>query len=166
MERKRFVIRFAVLLVLGFLLIAPPVVQIRVLQPFTESLAVASAVLLGGVGHDVSRAGTTLFSSTFAVDVRNGCNGVEAALILIAAILATPAKWKKKLIGVAGGFVVLQTINLVRISSLYLLGYYNRELFDLFHSALWQVLIILVALGIFVFWSVKIAARRDTPAAA
>ena len=166
MERKRFIIRFAVLLVLGFLAIAPPLVQMRVLQPFTESLAVMSAVLLGGVGHDVSRAGTTLFSPTFAVDVRNGCNAVEAALILIAAILATPARWKKKLIGIAGGLVVLQAINLVRISSLYLLGYYDRELFDLFHSAVWQVLIILVALGIFVFWSVKIAARRDTPAAA
>jgi exosortase H (IPTLxxWG-CTERM-specific) len=160
------VIRFAALLLLGFLLIVPPVVQTRVLGPFTESLAAASAVLLDLVGHEVTLAGTTLFSTTFAVDVRNGCNGVEAALILIAAILATPAPWKAKLIGVVGGFVALQAINLVRISSLYLLGYYNRELFDLFHSALWQVLIILVAVGIFVYWSVKIAPRRDTPAAA
>ncbi|MCA1732477.1 MAG: exosortase H, partial [Acidobacteria bacterium] len=116
--------------------------------------------------HEVSRVGTIISSPTFAVDVRNGCNGVEAGLILIAAILATPARWKKKLIGVVGGLVVLQAVNLVRISSLYLLGYYDRELFELFHSAVWQVLIILVAFGIFVFWSVKIAARRDVPAAA
>jgi exosortase H (IPTLxxWG-CTERM-specific) len=166
MERRRFVIRFAALLLLGFLLIVPPVVQTRVLEPFTASLAVASAAMLHAIGHEVSLAGTTILSPTFAVDVRNGCNGVEAALILIAAILATPARGKAKLIGIAGGFVVLQAINLVRISSLYLLGYYDRELFDLFHSALWQVLIILVAVGIFVFWSVKIAQRPDTPAAA
>ncbi len=166
MQRRRFVLRFAALLLIGFLLIVPPVVQIRVLQPFTESLAAASAAMLGAIGHEVAITGTTIFSSTFAVDVRNGCNGVEAALILIAAILATPARWKAKLVGVAGGFVLLQAINLVRISSLYLLGYYDRELFDLFHSAVWQVLIILVAVGIFVFWSVKIAPRRDTPAAA
>ncbi|MCA1731985.1 MAG: exosortase H [Acidobacteria bacterium] len=165
-KRRGFVIRFAGLLLLGFLLIVPPVVQIRVLQPFTESLAAASAVLLHAVGHEVTHTGTTLFSRTFAVDVRNGCNGVEAALILIAAILATPARWSAKLVGVIGGVVVLQAINLVRISSLYLLGYYNRALFDLFHSALWQVLIILIAVGIFVYWSVKIAPRRDTPAAA
>ena len=159
-------VRFAALLLLGFLLIVPSVVQTQILQPFTEMLAAASGVLLHAVGHDVVRTGTTLISPTFAVDVRNGCNGVEAALILIAAILATPARWGAKLAGIAGGFIVLQAINLVRISSLYLLGYYNRELFDLFHSALWQVLIILVAVGIFVFWSVKIAPQRDTRVAA
>lgn len=166
MSRKHFVLRFAAFLVAGFLLIVPPVVQTNVLQPFTERLAAASAVMLGAIGHEVFRAGTTISSATFAVDVRNGCNGVEATLILIAAILATPARWKAKLVGVFGGFVLLQSVNLVRISSLYLLGFYDRELFDLFHSALWQVLIILVSVGIFVLWSVKIAARRDSPAAA
>ncbi len=165
-QRKRFVIRFAALLVLGFLLIVPDLVQVRLLEPFTESLAAASAALLNAVGQNVSRSGTTIASPTFAVDVRNGCNGVEAALILFAAILATPASWRAKGIGVFGGFVALEAINLVRISSLYLLGYYDRELFDLFHSALWQVLIILVSVGIFVFWSVKVASRRDTPATA
>ena len=166
MERKRFVLRFAAFLLLGFLLIVPPVVQMRVLQPFTESLTAASTAMLKAIGQDVTRSGTVIASSSFAVDVRNGCNGVEAALILIAAILATPARWRAKLLGVVGGGVVLQAINLVRISSLYLLGYYDRELFDLFHSALWQVLIILVSVGIFVLWSVKIAARRDDPIAA
>lgn len=166
MKRKGFVLRFAVLLPLGFLLVVLPWVQTHVLQPFTQWLAVASAALLGVVGHEVSRVGTIISSPTFAVDIRNGCNGVEAALILVAAILAAPASWKNKLIGVLGGFVVLQAVNLVRISSLYLLGFYNRDLFDLFHSAVWQVLIILVAFGIFVFWSLKIAKGRDVAAAA
>ncbi|HVR42187.1 MAG TPA: exosortase H [Thermoanaerobaculia bacterium] len=165
MERKRFIIRFAAMLPVGFVLIVLPSVQTHVIQPFTQWLGAASAVLLGIVGHEVSRVGTVIASSTFAVDVRNGCNGVEAAVILIAAILATPARWKKKLIGVFGGLVVLQAVNVVRISSLYLLGYYDRDLFELFHSAVWQVLIILVAFGIFVFWSVKIASRRDFAAA-
>lgn len=166
MKRKGFVLRFAVLLPLGFLLVVLPAVQTHVLQPFTQWLAVASAALLGAIGHEVSRVGTIISSPTFAVDIRNGCNGVEAALILVAAILAAPASWKNKLIGVFGGFVVLQAVNLVRISSLYLLGFYNRDLFDLFHSAVWQVLIILVAFGIFVFWSLKIAKGRDVAAAA
>jgi exosortase H (IPTLxxWG-CTERM-specific) len=166
MKRKGFVLRFALLLPLGFLLIVLPSVQTHVVQPFTQWLAVWSAALLGVVGHEVSRVGTIISSPTFAVDIRNGCNGVEAALILIAAILAAPAPWKKKLLGVLGGFVVLQAVNLVRISSLYLLGFYNRDLFELFHSAVWQVLIILVAFGIFVFWSLKIVARGDAPAAA
>lgn len=166
MQRRRFVIRFAAFVLLGFLLIVPPVVQSRILQPVTEFLAGASSVMLRVVGHDVALEGTVISSPRFAVDVRNGCNGVEAALILIAAILATPARWRAKAIGVIGGLVVLQAFNLVRISSLYLLGYYDRQLFDLFHSSVWQVLIILAAVAIFVFWSVNIAARRDAPAAA
>ncbi len=166
MARKRFVLRFAAFLLLGFALVVPAVVQANVLEPFTAWLAAVAAGMLNAIGQNVAHAGTTISSSGFAVDVRNGCNGVEAAIILIAAILATPARWKAKLVGVVGGFVLLEAINLVRISSLYLLGYYDRALFDLFHSALWQVLIILVSVGIFVLWSVKIASRRDTPAAA
>ena len=41
----------------------------------------------------------------FAVSIEAGCNGVEATIVLVAAILAFPAPWKRKLVGLAIGIV-------------------------------------------------------------
>ena len=100
-----------------------------------------------------------LRSSAFAVDVKNGCNGVEAMLILVAAVLAFPAGWKARLAGVAAGTLVIQALNLVRVVSLFWLGTHRRDVFDLFHAAVWQTVLILVAVGLFVLWTRWIGAR-------
>jgi exosortase H (IPTLxxWG-CTERM-specific) len=103
--------------------------------------------------------GTRLRSAAFAVDVKNGCNGVEAMLILVAAILAYPAGWRARLAGVAAGTVAIQGANLVRVVSLFWLGAHHREVFDLFHTAVWQTALILLAVGLFVLWSRRIVVR-------
>ena len=40
-------------------------------------------------------------SNGFAVSIEAGCNGVEATIVLIAAMLAFPAPWKHMLVGLA-----------------------------------------------------------------
>ena len=85
------------------------------------------------------------------IQIVAGCNGVEAVLILVSAVLAFPAPWKHKLAGIGLGFVAIQALNLVRIISLYYLQRWNQVWFDWFHLYLWQALIILDAL---VFWLV------------
>src|SRR5262249_48297731 len=81
-----------------------------------------------------------------------GCNGVEAVLILFSAILAFPAPWKHKLLGMALGFVAIQLLNLVRIVSLFYLHEWNEVWFEWFHLYLWQALIILDALIFWLIW--------------
>ena len=62
------------------------------------------------------------------IQIVAGCNGVEAVLILVSAVLAFPAPWKHKLIGIVLGFVAIQALNLVRIISLYYLQRWNHGL--------------------------------------
>ena len=57
--------------------------------------------------------------SGFGVRIERGCNGLEAVIILFAAIFAFPAPFKNKLIGFTAGFFAIQLLNLVRIISLY-----------------------------------------------
>lgn len=154
-----FLIKFAVVIVISFFIVTLGPVNDKVIVPFTAHLTSLSGQVLRLLGQNVTVAGTTIFSSGFSVDVRNGCNGVEAILILVSAILAFPSSLQSRVLGILLGSVVLEMLNVIRIVSLYLLGFYNRELFDLFHSAVWQVLIILASVGIFVIWSARFARR-------
>ena len=63
----------------------------------------------------------------FAVSIEAGCNGVEATLVLCAAILAFPAPWRHKALGIAIGVVAVQLLNIVRVISLFYIGQWNFD---------------------------------------
>ena len=88
----------------------------------------------------------------FAVAIAPGCDGIEAVIILIAAVVAFPSPWKHKLVGIGIGFLAIQGLNLVRIISLFYLGQWSKVAFDWFHLYLWQALIVLDALAVWLIW--------------
>ena len=150
--QKTFLLRFALFLAVFYALVAIRPVNDAVVVPFTALLVKISAALLRVLGEAVTTEGTVIRSSLFAVDVKNGCNGIEATLLLVAAIGAFPASAKARLAGIAVGLAAIQAVNLVRIVSLFWLGAHRRDVFDLFHAAVWQTLLILLAVGIFLAW--------------
>jgi exosortase H (IPTLxxWG-CTERM-specific) len=159
-SQKLFLVKFFAILVGAYLLIAWKPVNDTVIVPFTAGIARVSGVVLQGIGQDVTVNGTVISSSRFAVNINNGCNGVEAMLILLASIVAFPASLKARLAGLLLGAVAVQLLNEVRIVSLYLLGVYKPRLFDMFHTAVWQIVIIIAAIGFFLFWSGRVASNR------
>jgi exosortase H (IPTLxxWG-CTERM-specific) len=154
-----FLVKFFGILVAAYLLIAWNPVNDNVIVPFTTGIARVSGATLDAMGQDVTTTGTVVASSRFAVNINNGCNGVEAMLILLASIVAFPATAKARLTGLAIGALVVQILNLVRIVSLYLLGAYQPKLFDVAHTAVWQIVIIAAAILFFLHWSSKVAPR-------
>ena len=114
------------MLILGttFTLISWNPVNDRVIEPFTGAIARAGGATLSLLGQQTKMNGTIIRNDRFAVNIRNGCNGVEAMLIYFAAVLAFPASWKSRLLGVALGFVAIQLVNLVRVVALFLTGVY------------------------------------------
>lgn len=162
--QKKFLLIFALVLVGSFAVIAADPVNDAVIVPFTELLTRISASTLNVIGQDVVVSSTVMGNDDFLVDVKNGCNGVEAMLILLAAVTAFPANWKQKLLGLLLGGALIQIVNLIRIDSLYLLGRYFPEVFDLFHTAVWQILVVLVAVGFFLYWSRSVRTGREVAA--
>lgn len=154
--QKKFLIRFAVFLVGFYALVAIQPVNDAVVVPFTAFLVKISAGILRAIGEQVVTRGTVIQSVLFAVDVKNGCNGIEAVLLLVAAMLAFPAPARARAIGLAIGLAAIQGVNLVRIVSLFWLGAHRRDVFDLFHAAIWQTLLILLAVGIFLAWGKRL----------
>ena len=151
--QKRFLLRFVAALGAFYVLVAIRPVNDRVVVPFTELLVRISSALLAALGERTQSFGTVIRSPAFAVDVKNGCNGIEAALLLVAAMLAFPASAKKRALGIAAGLALIQGVNLFRIVSLFWLGAHHRDVFELFHAAVWQTALILLAVGLFVAWS-------------
>jgi exosortase H (IPTLxxWG-CTERM-specific) len=155
-----FLVKFFAILIAAYLLIAWSPVNDRVIVPFTEGVAQVSGALLKGIGQPVETNGTVIRSSRFGVNINNGCNGVEAMLILLASIVAFPATLRARLTGLLLGALAVQALNAVRIVTLYLLGAYQPRLFDMFHTAIWQIVIILAAIAFFLMWSARVAPNR------
>lgn len=148
---------FAIFLAIQAVLFAAeltPPVQEHLVHPFTGGLAWASGVMLELVGREVVTAGVLIqdLSTQFAVEIAAGCNGVEAMIILAAAMLAFPAPWRYKLAGIAIGILAIQALNLVRIVSLFLLGLWSKTAFEWAHLYVWQALIMLDALVVWLLW--------------
>jgi exosortase H (IPTLxxWG-CTERM-specific) len=150
----RFITLFLVYLFVLFALELMQPVDQHVILPFTSAIAKVSVGIVGLFDAQAVAYGKILQSTSnnFAISIERGCNGVEAVIILVAAMLAFPAPWKHRLIGIGLGFVAIQALNLVRIISLFYLGQWNRTWFDWFHLYLWQALIVLDALVAFLIW--------------
>ena len=150
----RFFILFTVLLVGLFTLEILQPAEKYVILPFTSLIADVSVWIIQLFDDNVVAFSNVIRDKTtgFGVRIERGCNGVEALIILFAAIFAFPAPLKHKFIGFAIGFVAIQGLNLVRIVSLFYLGQWNQVAFEWFHLYLWQALIILDALVVWLIW--------------
>jgi len=150
----RFFVLFTILLVGLFTLEILEPAEKYVILPFTSLIADVSVWIVQLFDDNVEAFRNVIRNSTtgFGVRIERGCNGVEAVIILFAAIFAFPAPLKNKLIGFVIGFFAIQLLNLVRIVSLFYLGQWNQVAFEWFHLYLWQALIILDALVVWLVW--------------
>jgi exosortase H (IPTLxxWG-CTERM-specific) len=150
---RRFAVLFLVLLAALFAFELSPPGQ-AIVRPWTALVASASSQLIALLDGDAVARGNVLYSarSGFAVGIEAGCNGVEAMLVLLAGILAFPASARWKLAGLAIGFLAIQGLNIVRIASLFYLGQWSERWFEFAHLYLWQTLIMLDALLVWLLW--------------
>ena len=122
--------------------------------PWTNFLATLSANLVKWFDPHVLVSGKILQSTAngFAVSIEAGCNGVEATIVLIAAMLAFPAPTRSKIIGLVAGVLAVQGLNIIRIISLFYLGQWNYHVFEWAHLYVWQALIMLDVLIVWLLW--------------
>ena len=94
---------FSGILLLLFTLELLNVSQRYIIIPWTEFLAWMSSSLVSLFDSNAISQGVVLRDSEngFAVSIQPGCNGVEAMIVLIAAIFAFPSSIKEKLLGIS-----------------------------------------------------------------
>ncbi len=160
----RFIGLFALLATVGFSIEIIPWVDAHVVEPFTHGIAALSAWvvrLFGGAAQAEGRVMRHAISG-FAILIANGCTGLEAIILVAAAVGAYPASWRQKAWGLLWGAVGISVLNLGRVISLFYLGQYRRDWFDWAHLYAWDVLIILDGALVFLWWASRLP-RRAAP---
>jgi exosortase H (IPTLxxWG-CTERM-specific) len=157
----RFLIIFFTILVVGFVTVALQPVNDKLVLPYTAFIAKMSGFVLDLLGEDIRVDGCNLLSPRFQVAIYNGCNGLITSLIFISGVLAFPASTRAKLIGVLGGLLAIQVVNLVRIVSLFYIGVFIPQFFNQSHIFVWQSLVILAGVTLWVFWARRYGTQQD-----
>ncbi len=153
----RFLILFAATLGVSFTVIALRPVNDAFVVPYTGLVARMSGVVLALLGEDIRVNGCELASPRFAVVIYNGCNGLVTSLIFIAGVVAFPARARAKLIGLLGGLLAIQLVNLVRIVALFYTGVFAPRLFGQSHIFVWQSIVILSGVALWLLWARRYA---------
>ena len=164
---KYFFLIFITVLLLLFFVELLEITQNHIIIPWTEFLAGMSSGIVSFFDSNAISHGILLQDSKsgFAVSIQPGCNGVEAAIVLIAAITAYPSSILQKITGIVIGFIAVQALNILRIISLFYLGQWNMTLFEWAHLYIWQALIMLDVFIVFILWIKYIQINKELPEA-
>lgn len=150
----RFFVLFLLILTSLFAIELTPMAQSWFVLPFTATIAHISAILMQLMDGDVRTQGKIIWDITsgFGVSIEAGCNGIEAGIVLVAAMLAFPASLWHKLAGISIGLFTIQFLNILRIITLFYIGQWDKTLFEWAHLYIWQALIMLDVLLVMLLW--------------
>ncbi len=149
----RFVLLFAAFVVVFYAVSETAYVQETCWLPYLDLNAEVSGSMLRILGEkNVSVLGRSIVGRA-ALSIERGCDAIHPSLLFISAVLASPVAFRKKLLGMLIGTVVLMFINLIRILSLYYVQWLYPAAFDMMHLEVWQFLFIVLALVFWVIWA-------------
>jgi archaeosortase B (VPXXXP-CTERM-specific) len=103
-------------------------------------------------GLAVRISGRVVSLPNFSVEVVGECTGLYEMLIFLAAMIAYPSAWKKKLLGVVLGIPFLYLVNIVRMIFITVVGNWSPKTFNFLHLYFWQVAMILIIVSAWVLW--------------
>ena len=160
----KFIISYILLMALFLLLIGlePIKNMIDINNIYTRMVIKFSVVIISCFGEIKEVSGSIIQLKDLALDIQFGCNGLEAFMIYIAAVLSFPATFKNKSAGIIAGFIVLQIINILRIAGLGLVGIYLKDYFHYFHVYVAQGMMIVVSFIIFLLWLQYVSDKKNT----
>ena len=160
---RRFAVTYLLLMgIFYFLLVFTPLTErLDIDNAYTKGVVLLTSKVLGLMGIPCTYKASIINLPGIALDVKFGCNGLEAVMIYSVAVVAFPAPWKRKALGILAGFLVLQGINILRIAALAYSGVHFKNLFEYIHVYVAQGIMIAVSLVIF-FVYIDYAQRHKT----
>ena len=110
------------------------------------------ATVTSGTTTNANASGTGIFSSGFSVRIVRGCDALEPTAAFVAAVLASPVVFRRKLPGLLIGVPSMLTINLGRVVSLFFIGIHFPSIFETAHYEIWQAAFIVLAVAFWAIW--------------
>ncbi len=140
----------------------PVLVKTDAMAGLLELNADLTALMLRWLGVAITVEGTLVSSSVFAMRIGHECTSVVPMVLLICAAIAYPSQIRQKLLCVALGLPILFLLNLARTVSLYYVGVHIPDYFDMLHYVVWQSIMILAVVAIWLYWAGRLVNVRTT----
>ena len=99
-----------------------------------------------------------------SLTVAKNCDAMDVTLLFAAAVVAFPASWRRRLVGIAAGVAALTVVNVLRIASLYFVDLRWPSAFETIHAEVWPLAIVVLAASAFLAWSRWAQAQEPAPA--
>ncbi|HXK62025.1 MAG TPA: archaeosortase/exosortase family protein [Acidobacteriota bacterium] len=149
----RFLVLLVVLVIICGIVIRTEWFDRYFLRSYTSFVASLSGSLLEMLGISVRVEQTRILSETFSVEIRKGCDGLEAALLLFCATLAYPfSLLRTRLFALASGYLLIFVLNLIRVVGLFMVGLRWPEAVDFMHNYVAQFAIITLTTVFWLYW--------------
>lgn len=143
--------------ILAFMLIRSWLLDNEAMAPVFNFTATVTGFIANILGASTQVDGSLITSPDFSMSIVFGCTAIVPIAIYASAVIAYPCSIKQKAAGIALGIAVLYILNLVRTVSLFFIGsHFSRSFFDTAHFLIWQPIMILVAIVIWLFWVEKL----------
>lgn len=102
----------------------------------------------------------------FSFRVVPDCGAIPSMSIFLAAVLAFPTRWWKRIVGAAAGLFVLYWINVLRLATLAYIGAIDSasdgKWFTFVHEYLWQGVFIIFVVAVWMAWIEFVVRLRRT----
>jgi exosortase/archaeosortase family protein len=113
---------------------------------------------------DATREVAAIYHPTgFAYEISHGCIGLVPAALLGVSISVYPAGTRTKLIGLAVGIPLLIGVNFARLVHLFYLGVHRPDFFHVAHTVVWQGVIIVTVVGLWLTWTLYAERYKCAP---
>lgn len=157
-----FILALAFCMLAFNLLVYRNVATGRAWEAYLSVNARCAGWVLNSLGEPVNAIGASLRSARFSLDIKSGCDSIQASAFLVFAILFSPVgvRFRSRLLPVAYGVIFLAVLNIFRIVTLYFAGVHLVKWFDFIHGDLWQGIFTLVPLIWWLAWTQRNLAER------
>jgi len=118
----------------------------------TQLDAKLASIVLNIFGWGTVTKGYQISSDAMTLNVKTGCDGLEAMAIFGSGVIAYTAPLFNKFKGLLFGLGSLFALNIIRVVHLYVSGIYMPNYFEFFHEEFWQAVFIVVALVLLAVW--------------
>ena len=160
--RVRFVVTFVICAGVMLTLYSFPYAQHGIREDWFARYLSAYARLTGAFlrlfDSGIRVSGTEIVGRV-SLTVAKNCDAMDVNIVFAAAVLAFPARWAWRAIGIATGTAALAIVNVVRIASLYHVDVHWPGQFEVVHAEIWPLLMVAIAIGTFLRWSRWVEAR-------
>jgi exosortase H (IPTLxxWG-CTERM-specific) len=147
-----FVGVFALLMILFYIAWINPFLSGHIFDPLVRFYAFTSGKILTLLGYQNVVSGTMIRTAVIELNIKRGCDAIEATALFAAAVIAFPVSFRKKIPGLLIGILTLAMINLIRIVTLFIAGIENPGIFNFLHDQLWQVIYIAISVLLLILW--------------